>query len=115
MDQRIISAIQSKLVLSLIYEGFVTLRKQRPFDFEPYTYGRLVQGQDFVLGWQRASPSRTWRVMQTNRMRDLRVTGQTFEAPHPGLLAAMTTLGHVAAIYCQIEGVPAPPLAVLHT
>ena len=113
MEQRIISAIQSRRVLSLVCEGRFGAHK-RPFvDLEPYIYGRLASGDDFLFGWQRTGLLPNWRAVWLPRVRDLRVIGQSFEAPRPGSDAAISCLGHVAAVYYQIEGVLTAPLAAL--
>ncbi len=45
----VVSAIESKRVLSLVYEG-------RAADFEPYTYGQMATGPIFLFGSQRTRP-----------------------------------------------------------
>ncbi len=101
MDQQIILAIREQRVLSLLYEGRAT-------DFEPYTYGRMISGKVFLFGWQRTGLFAAWRVLSPHRARDIRLTEATFQAPRPGY--SPLSIGQVAAIYAQIEGVPGPAL-----
>jgi hypothetical protein len=103
LNPLLLSAIQERRVLSLIYKG-------RPVDVEPYTYGRMLTGNDFLYGWQRSGTFSNWRFFWLHLARGIRLSEVTFE----GARADYSTsgLGHVSEVYAQLEGASAPWLTV---
>ncbi len=98
---QILLAIGHQRVLSLVYRG-------QPLDFEPYLYGRMLSGKEFLFGWQRNGPFASWRVLGVPFAHSLRATEQCFEAPRPGY--HISGLAHVAALYAHLAGVQVPQL-----
>src|SRR5688500_11078637 len=74
LNPLIISAIQERRVLSLVYKG-------RPVDVESYTYGQMLAGNEFLYGWQRSGAFSNWRFFWLHLSRDIRLSDVAFEAP----------------------------------
>ncbi len=100
-NPQIALAIENRRVLSLVYRG-------QPMDFEPYLYGRMLSGKDFLFGWQRTGSFASWRLLWVLSARDIRLTQQTFDAPRPRYHTS--GLARVVALYAQLLGVPVPRL-----
>lgn len=103
LNLQIVSAIESQQVLSLTYRG-------QPLDLEPYVYGRMLSGKDFLFGWQRKGPFSSWRVLWVPLAHGIRVTEQSFDAPRPDYHTS--GLAHVVALYAHLPGIEVPPLMV---
>jgi hypothetical protein len=82
MNQTIITAINSRHRLHLVYDGFSRI-------VEPHAYGVTKDNDEAMLVWQVRGGSQSdgsigWRLLRLDETRDLQMLDDTFQAPRPG-------------------------------
>jgi hypothetical protein len=78
----IASAIQSRNLLSFVYDGFLRT-------VEPHTFGVDAKGHAALRAYQVAGGSESgeyvgWKLFHANEMHSVAVQHQTFSGPRPG-------------------------------
>lgn len=82
MDGRIVSAIQSRRLIRLVYDGYHRT-------VEPHSYGQTAEGNDLVSVWQvdggsKKGERRGWKNFRLDETRAVEVLNETFQGPRTG-------------------------------
>lgn len=77
MNQKICSAIRTKRIISLYYDGGFR-------SFEPYCHGRTKKGNEVlrafqISGYSRSGKQKGWKLLSVSKISNLKILDETFQ------------------------------------